>query len=604
VPRTAAVESSTATVAAPVDTLACPESKLLRDRLRSLAAEMVVEWKANGMPAGVRAAAGLREKAVHIGRAARAPEAVAGWTMVALVTEYWRERLAGLPAGRRLLLLPDCPVATGEGTPGVPHVCGPACGIARIWAAARDHGWVVQSTDQAVSAIGSLLTGQYDGVLGVARLADLEKAFAMLPAFALPIAAVPYQPVDLPEGSCADTLAASAIDVESVLALVGERRKESAPSGGFLPLVREAAGLFTPDSIRAMANDLGLPDLFDATGTATAGGWHPLDAAAGMSAEFLLRGGKFLRPFVTLAAYDAVAADRSADTAEAPASRRAAAAAAMAIEIFHKASLVHDDIEDSDEIRYGRATLHEEVGVPSAINAGDYLLGVGYRVMAALPGIDPVMLRDAVAILADAHVRLARGQGAELWWRDAPHDGSTTRLLTPDEALTIYGLKTSPAFEAAVAIGVRLAGATPGHVADVARYALHIGTGFQVLNDLKDWAGDLENDRRAAGDLIGGRPTLLWALAHERLGTSDAARLTAIARRARSEGVDESETIAAVSEARLLYERADVVGRAGRIAAEQRRQAGDVIARCSMPRLREVLEFLLDLAIPSTALPQ
>jgi hypothetical protein len=68
--------------------------------------------------------------------------------------------------------------------------------------------------------------------------------------------------------------------------------------------------------------------------------------------------------------------------------------------------------------------------------------------------------------------------------------------------LEIYGLKTSPAFEAAVALGVRLAGATPAKAAALDRYALHVGTGFQVLNDLKDWAGDLENDRRAAGDLI------------------------------------------------------------------------------------------------------
>ena len=67
------------------------------------------------------------------------------------------------------------------------------------------------------------------------------------------------------------------------------------------------------------------------------------------------------------------------------------------------------------------------------------------------------------------------------------------------------------AFEAAVALGVRLAGALPEKVAAIDRYALHVGAGFQVLNDLKDWAGDLENDRRAAGDLMGGRPTVLWA---------------------------------------------------------------------------------------------
>jgi geranylgeranyl pyrophosphate synthase len=170
------------------------------------------------------------------------------------------------------------------------------------------------------------------------------------------------------------------------------------------------------------------------------------------------------------------------------------------------------------------------------------------------------------------------------------------RLLTPAEALEIYGLKTSPAFEAAVALGVRLAGADPTKVAAIGRYALHVGTGFQVLNDLKDWAGDLENERRAAGDLIGGRPTLLWALAVEGLEPADRAALVEAAARARQAG-----DAAALAEVRQFYDRAGVATKATRIAAKQRLLAGEVVAACGMPRLREVLEFLLDLAVPAGA---
>jgi hypothetical protein len=157
------------------------------------------------------------------------PAEVVGWTMVALVSEYWRERLAAVSSGRRLLLLPDCPLVPESADTGVPHVCGPSCGITTLWAAARDQGWVVESTSQAVSAIGSLLTGQYDGVLGVARLSDLEKAFAMLPAFALPIAAVPYQPVAAPSGTCVEALGAAAIDVDWVLGLLRIAAGDAAP---------------------------------------------------------------------------------------------------------------------------------------------------------------------------------------------------------------------------------------------------------------------------------------------------------------------------------------------------------------------------------------
>ncbi len=523
--------------------------------------------------------------------------------MVALVSEHWRDRLAGLPTGRKLLLLPGCPLAGETATPGVPGVCGPSCGIATIWAAARDHGWAVESTSRAVAAIGSLLTGQYDGVLGVARLSDLEKAFAMLPAFALPIAALPYQPVDASAPStCADALAAATIDVEWVLGMLGVAGGDTAPVGDYLPLLREAAGMFEPAALRDLGDQFGVPGALAADVSGPA--WPPLEAAAGMAGGFLSRGGKFLRPFVTLAAYDAVVADLAARrgvavpgfASDPVRARSSARAAAVAIEIFHKASLVHDDIEDSDAVRYGRATLHEEVGVPSAVNAGDYLLGVGYRIMAALPGVDAATIRDAVAILADAHVRLARGQGAELWWRDGAAAGAPARLLTPDEALTIYGLKTSPAFEAAVALGVRLAGAEPAGVAALDRYALHVGTGFQVLNDLKDWEGDLENDRLEAGDLIGGRPTLLWALAMRDLCPADRGLLIEVAAVARRGG---GGAAAALAEARRLYDAAGVIAAAADVAAAQRRLAVDAIAACRLPRLREVLEFLLDLAVPA-----
>jgi hypothetical protein len=178
--------------------LACPGSKPVRERLRAMASDLVASWRSEGMPPAAKTAAGLRgQAAVLAARAGADPEHV-GWTMVTIVSEYWREKLASGASGRRLLLLPDCPAAAaapeGASSAPLPRVCGTGCAIGTIWSAARDSGWVVESTGSAVSAIGALLTGQYDGILGVAKLAHLEKAFAMLPAFSLPIAAVPYDP--------------------------------------------------------------------------------------------------------------------------------------------------------------------------------------------------------------------------------------------------------------------------------------------------------------------------------------------------------------------------------------------------------------------------
>lgn len=580
--------------------LACPKTQALRERLRAMAADLVAGWKADGVPSAARSASGLRGLAEPLVRRAGGGVEHVGWTMVTIVSEYWRDRIASGPQGRRLILLPDCPAAPARqsGDDGPPRTCGPSCSIATVWAAARDSGWAVEPTARAVAAIGSLVTGQYDGVLGVARLADLEKAFGMLPAFSLPVAAVPYEPVapgTLADANCATATAAAAIDVEWVLGLLGVAGP-SLPVGDYLPLLREAAGLFSTSALGELSSRLGLDGLFPER-AADLDRLEPLDATAAVAAEFLTRGGKFLRPFITLAAFDAVVADRGRQhqAAAATVPRDAVRAAAVAIEVFHKASLVHDDIEDADRMRYGRPTVHVERGVPAAINIGDYLVGAGYRIIAGLPGTGGDCSRDLVAMLSDAHVRLARGQGAELWWRDA-----TDKRLTPAEALAIYGLKTSPAFEAAVTIGVRLAGPLGADHGPVDRYALHVGTGFQILNDLKDWSGDLENDRDAAGDLLGGRPTLMWALALERLPAADAERLAALGLAAAAASSPD-EVAASLAEARGLYEKADVFSRAAAIVAEQRALAAAAVAACRLPRLREVLEFLLDLAVPEDA---
>jgi len=583
-----------------------PPTKEIRERLRALSADMVASWSCEGLPAEVKLQNGLRKKAESLVLRAHADLSFVGWTMVTILSEVWRYRIASTAAGQRLLLLPDCPLAQASSKDqDCPSVCGPSCGMGTIWSAAHDSGWVVDSTRKAATAIGSLLSGQYQGILGVARLSDLEKAFGMFPAFSFPVAAVPYQPVDGSENSaktCDQTLLHAGIDVEWVLSLLGVAGGSPGPVGDHLPLLREASELFSEESIANLARRYHLAHGFGPVSKdcdALDSDQGSLAVTAGVAAEFLGRGGKFLRPFVTLAAYDALRADLSdiePDSALTAVNRETARAAAVSIEIFHKASLVHDDIEDGDTARYGRPTVHVEHGTPAAINIGDYLVGAGYRLIAGLEG--PSSLRsDLLTVLSDAHVRLAQGQGAELWWRDADDEVSSS------ESLKIYGLKTSPAFEAAVAMGIRLAGLQPQDPLSVTQYALHVGTGFQVLNDLKDWQGDLENDRRVAGDVLGGRPTVMWALALENLDRDGCVELlkikAACSKQHREAAVD---TIKAIQSARKLYRQAGVFSKAAAIVANERKLAADAIKDCRYSRLREVLEFLLDLAVPQQAI--
>ena len=275
--------------------------------------------------------------------------------------------------------------------------------------------------------------------------------------------------------------------------------------------------MFQPDELeRLVPRTRGGPRLAEVNG-AGAGGLDPLAATEAIAYDFLAKGGKYSRPFITLAAYDALTGGQCAqpDGGDLIRSRitDVVRRTAMSIESFHKASLVHDDIQDGDEFRYGQPTLHNQHGVPTAINVGDYLIGMGYRLISR--DIDEVGASAAADILnklADAHTRLSEGQGAELVWRD-----SRDKRLTPAEALKIYALKTAPAFEAALYCGLRLAGPADQYAEPVARLAKHLGIGFQILNDLQDWRGDDFNKLTLGGDVLGGRPTVLWALALEGL---------------------------------------------------------------------------------------
>ena len=149
---------------------------------------------------------------------------------------------------------------------------------------------------------------------------------------------------------------------------------------------------------------------------------------------------------------------------------------------------------------------------------------MGYRlVIREAKTLGAEVVADILDHIADAHMKLSEGQGAELIWRD-----SHNKQLTPQDTLRIYALKTAPAFEAALHTGLRLAGPTERYVEPIRRFAHDLGVAFQIINDLNDWHGDNHNKLRPAGDVIGGRPTLLWAVALAGLTGEQRARLQAM----------------------------------------------------------------------------
>ena len=177
---------------------------------------------------------------------------------------------------------------------------------------------------------------------------------------------------------------------------------------------------------------------------------------ADIALEFAGRGGKRLRPRLCKAVFDSLGGKGDL------------APVMEAVECFHKASLVHDDIQDGDETRYGRPSVWKEHGVPVAIAVGDWLVANGYRLIAQSRfGNAARMLETTVA----SHMRLCEGQGDDLL------GGSATDYESVCER------KTGEAFALAAQLGALAAGADD---APYRRWGLAYGVLFQINDDIAD----------------------------------------------------------------------------------------------------------------------
>jgi geranylgeranyl pyrophosphate synthase len=304
--------------------------------------------------------------------------------------------------------------------------------------------------------------------------------------------------------------------------------------------------------------------------------------------DFVSKGGKYSRPFITLATYDALTGGHATmpDGADVVSQLSdSVLRAAVSIEMFHKASLVHDDIEDDDIFRYGQPTMHRQYGWPTAINVGDYMIGMGYRLVSRdSAALGAEVAADILDLLAGSHLRLCEGQGAELLWRDARE-----KRLTPLDALKVYALKTAPAFEAALLTGARLAGKIDDLAEPLKLFSRNIGVAFQIINDLNDWQGDAHNKLSAGGDVLAGRPTVLLALALAGLSPAEQEELLSMVDR--REDLSDLQRLHRVEE---LYRKADVFEQARRLIDKHQQRAIEAADSVSNQPLQQLLRYLVD----------
>lgn len=526
------------------------------------------------------------------------PERFLGWVMVMISSAFWKDALSSVPPERRLFLLPHC-LKHAEGCPADYDQfgmnckeCG-ACSIADFRSIAEDMGYRVLVAEGSPVVMKIIVGGYVDAVVGVACLNVLEKAIDKVLLAGIPCMAVPLLSSDCRNTKVDEPWVDQMIRTPYVPAAKATR--------SYVHLMRAAGDLFKPECIDQLAPRIRAQAPLTEEAV-TLESIEPMDSVAAtehIAYDFLSRGGKHSRPFITLAAYDAMTGGKCTepDAEEALASipisvRRAA----MSIETFHKASLVHDDIEDDDAFRYGQLAVHRRFGLPSAINVGDYLIGLGYRLLSRRDDGDDVPVEARVELLdtlAAAHMRLSEGQGSELLWRDAKD-----RRLTPLDALKIYALKTSPAFEAALLSGIRLAGDAEPYRDAIRTFSRNMGVAFQILNDLTDWSSQDDNKMLSGGDVFGGRPTLLWALALQALSDEDTAELLRLAEP--DCGVSDTERLRAV---RRLYDKAGVFDTAFQLVDKHQARAEQVADEIEVDALRRLLYFLVDTVLERPEMP-
>ncbi|MHA3772080.1 polyprenyl synthetase family protein [Verrucomicrobiota bacterium sgz303538] len=423
---------------------------------------------------------------------------------VLLNNEMWRESLASVPYERRLLLLPKC-LRVENKCPApfdefglLCKQCG-LCSIQDLQVEAERLGYAVLVAEGSAIVMSLIQTGKIEAIVGVSCLSVLERAFPYMEAAAIPGVAIP-----LLQDDCIDTN----VDIDWVWDYIHLSSDDRTRRLDLSAMRDEIDFWFTPLNLDTIM------------GPAQGETEH-------IAREWLMRAGKRWRPFLTVASFQALRAEPGAVL---PDDIRKAA---VAVECFHKASLIHDDIEDNDAARYGEKTLHEEYGVAVALNVGDLLIGEGYRLLASC-NISAEQKAAMLRVASEGQRELCRGQGAELCWARAP------KPLSSLEVIDIFRKKTAPAFEVALRIGAIYAGlAAYEEVEDVlANYSEALGIAYQIRDDLSDLGVSGETN-----DIEGLRPSLLLASAFERAQGDQKAQLEARWRRASTASAAEIEAL-------------------------------------------------------------
>ena len=249
---------------------------------------------------------------------------------------------------------------------------------------------------------------------------------------------------------------------------------------------------------------------------------------------------------------------------------------AAVVEFIHTATLLHDDVVDESSLRRGRETANAVFGNPASVLVGDFLYSRAFQIMVGVGSM------RVMQVLADATNVIAEGEVLQLMnCRNAD--------IEVDDYLRVIRYKTAKLFEAAGRLGAILGEAGPDIEEAMAAYGMHIGTAFQLIDDVLDYSGqEAETGKHLGDDLAEGKPTLplIHVIQHGSPQQADLVR--GAIEHASSDSF--AEVLAAVRSSGAL----DVAHRHGVAEAEMAKAA---LAPLPDSKFRETLLQLADFAV-------
>lgn len=217
-------------------------------------------------------------------------------------------------------------------------------------------------------------------------------------------------------------------------------------------------------------------------------------------------GGKRLRPAMAMMGYELFRTDIEK-----------ALPVAMAVEVFHNFSLVHDDIMDEAAVRRGKPTVHEKFGDNAAILSGDVMLVLAGQMITDME--ETALIPPLVKIFNRAAIEVCEGQQMDM-------NFESRQDVTIPEYIKMIGLKTAALLAASLEMGATLAGASREDVRHVYDFGYQIGIAFQLQDDILDTFGDPEVfGKKIGGDIVQNKKTFLILKALETAAGKDKDRL-------------------------------------------------------------------------------